>query len=207
MPEAIRLESPLVRCGLPRLAANPPAHAKVVASERAFLGHLNLRGDARDARFGDAVEKVLGVAPPVAANTVNESAQGAVYWLGPDEWLAVVSGDRTEAVEAQLRAALAGVRSAVTDVSSGQTVVVLRGSAARDVLGKGCPLDLHPKVFAVGQCAQSHLAKAGILVRPIPPAGACEDGAYEIVFRRSFADYVWAWLGDAAAEYGFTVVT
>lgn len=207
MPEAIRLESPIVRCGLARLAANPPGHAKVIASERALLGHLNLRGDARDPRFPAAVASVLGVAPPVAANMVNESAQATVYWLGPDEWLVVVPGDRTGAVEAQLRAALAGVRSALTDVSSGQTVVVLRGPAARDVLAKGCPLDLHPKVFAVGQCAQSHLAKAGILVRPIPPAGANEDGAYEIVFRRSFADYVWAWLEDAAAEYGFTVMT
>ena len=88
MSEAIRLESPLVRFGLPRLRGEPlPARAKVIASERAFLGHFNLRGDPGDARFVARCEQVLGVAPPVAANTVNESAQATVYWLGPDEWL------------------------------------------------------------------------------------------------------------------------
>jgi sarcosine oxidase subunit gamma len=207
MPEELRLESPLARCDLPRLAANPPGDARVIATERAFLGHLDVRGDARDARFGAAIERVVGVALPVSANTVVASSEATIWWLGPDEWLVTAPGDRVASLEAELRAALAGVRSAVTDVSSGQTVVVLRGPSAREALSKGCPLDLHPKLFGIGRCAQSHLAKAAILLRPMPPASAYEDSAYEIVFRRSFADYVWAWLASAAAEYGFTVVT
>lgn len=200
MPDAIHLESPLARFDLPRRAVATPGEAGVTASERPFLGHLNLRGDAGDPRFPAAVASVLGVALPVAANTVNESPEATVYWLGPDEWLAVVAGDRAAAVESNLRAALAGMRSAVTDVSSGQTLVVLRGPAVREVLAKGCPLDLHPKLFRKGMCAQSHLAKAALLIRPTG-----EGDAYEIVFRRSFADYVWAWLEDAAAEYGLSV--
>jgi sarcosine oxidase subunit gamma len=206
MPDAIRLESPLVRCDLSRLAASPPGDAQVIATERAFLGHLDVRGDARDARFGAAIERVVGVALPLSANTVVASSEATIWWLGPDEWLVTTPGDRVASIEADLRAALAGVRSAVTDVGSAQAVVVLRGPSAREALAKGCPLDLHPKVFGIGRCAQSHLAKAAILLRPIPPGGALEESAYEIVFRRSFADYVWAWLADAAAEYGFTVV-
>jgi sarcosine oxidase, subunit gamma len=123
-----------------------------------------------------------------------------VCWLGPDEWLLVTPEGRCAAIEAALRTALVGVRSAVTDISGGQTVVALRGGAVRDLLAKGCPLDLHPRVFAAGQCAQSHLAKAPVLIRQL-------DGepSFEIVVRRSYADYLWLWLEDAAAEYGLAV--
>ena len=70
----------------------------------------------------------------------------------------------------------------------------------RELLAKGCPLDLHPRAFDVGQCAQSHLAKAPILIRQLD-----REPSFEIVVRRSFADYFWLWLEDAAAEYGLAV--
>ncbi|EEP84790.1 sarcosine oxidase gamma subunit [Burkholderia mallei GB8 horse 4] len=63
---------------------------------------------------------------------------------------------------------------------------------ARDVLARGCPLDLHPRVFGVGQCAQSHYFKASIT---LVPTG---DDSYDIVVRRSFADYFCRIMLDAA---------
>ena len=33
------------------------------------------------------------------------------------------------------------------------------------------------------------------------------DDTYDIIVRRSFAEYVWTWLEDAAREYGIRVVT
>ena len=97
---------------------------------------------------------------------------------------------------------LSGLRVAITDVSGGQTAVVLRGGFVRELVAKGCPLDLHPRVFGIGQCAQSHLAKAPILIRQV-------DGqpSFEIIVRRSYADYFWLWLEDAAAEFGLAVST
>jgi sarcosine oxidase subunit gamma len=201
MSEAIRRESPLVSFGLAERAnRGAAAGAGVVASERALLGHFNLRGDPADPRFVAGVSEALGAALPVAANTVADGQGNVVYWLGPDEWLVVTAGDRAAAVGVALRTALSGVRSAVTEVSGGQTVVVLRGASVRDALAKGCPLDLDPRVFRVGACAQSHLAKAPILIRPL-----ADGPAFEIVVRRSFADYFWTWLEDAAAEYGFAI--
>jgi sarcosine oxidase subunit gamma len=194
MPDPVTSESPLSRFDL----AARPAHAGDGFSvrERALLGHFNLRGNAQDSRFVSAVQQAIGAAPPVAPNTVVETQVGTVYWLGPDEWLLVSAGERRESIEKALRTALAEVRHALTDVSGGQTVVVLEGTNVRDVLAKGCPLDLHPRVFGDGQCAQTHLAKAPILIRPLDRATA-----YEIVVRRSFADYSRVWLEDAAAEF------
>jgi sarcosine oxidase subunit gamma len=200
MPESVKSESPLSRFG--PVARPAGTHAGITARERALQGHLNLRGNAQDPRFVGAVQQAIGVAPPVAANTVVDAQGVTVFWLGPDEWLLVTAGDRRASVETALRAALAGVRHAMTNVSGGQTVVVLGGANVRDVLAKGCPLDLHPRAFGDGQCAQTHLAKAPILIRPLERATA-----YEIVVRRSFAGYFRVWLEDAAAEFGMESAT
>ena len=200
MPEPIRRESPLARFNLAGRATDAPGGAGLIARERAFLGHINLRGSADDPRFSGAVSGVLGDSLPIVANTLTDVHGVTMYWLGPDEWLIVTPGERREAIERELREALAGLRVAVTDVSGGQTVLHLHGSRVRDVLAKGCPIDLHPRAFRIGECAQSHLAKAPILI------GQIESQPYfEIIVRRSLADYLWLWLEAAAAEYGLEV--
>ncbi|HXH04625.1 MAG TPA: sarcosine oxidase subunit gamma family protein [Candidatus Competibacteraceae bacterium] len=198
----LRRESPLVGRGLAARVSHQVEGKGVLAAERAFLGHLNLRGDPADAAFRKAAEGVLGLALPCEPNTVAEGNGLTVYWLCPSEWLVVTAPDAEAALAAKLRQALAGQFAAVTEISSGQTVLVLRGDKARELLAKGCPLDLHPRVFGPGQCAQTLIAKAPALIRPLA------DGGYEVVVRRSFADYLWHWLEHVADQnqYGLTVV-
>lgn len=197
MSESVRRESPLVRFDAARRAADAaPGEAEVMLGERPFLGHLNLRGDAADAQFVSAVSEVLGVAPPLEPNTVAEQGEHALLWLGPDEWLVLTPPDAQGGVLERLRGALADRFGAVTDVSGGQTVITLSGRRAREVLAKGCTLDLHPRAFGPGRCAQSRIAKSAALIRQTD-----ESPAFEIVVRRSFADYLWQWLEDAAREY------
>jgi sarcosine oxidase, subunit gamma len=193
-------ESPLARFDLPARAAATRDDARVICAERPFLGHINLRGDANNAKFVTAVADIVGAALPIASNTVAHGDANVVYWLGPDEWLIVTPTESEAAIARELRAALAGLFAAVTEVGGGQTVVALRGLTARDVLAKGCPLDLHPRAFGVDRCAQSHLAKAPILIRQVD-----EVPSFEIIVRRSFADYLWIWLEDAASEYQLAI--
>jgi sarcosine oxidase, subunit gamma len=112
--------------------------------------------------------------------------------LGPDEWLLQSTSSRSPGAECRLRPAIGSELAAVVDVSSGYAVLELTGPRVREVLRKGCPLDVHPRVFRVGQCAQTHFFKAGIILRPIDP------DVYELVVRRSFADYTVQMLLDAA---------
>lgn len=195
MSETPPRESPLVQCDV--AAQSRFQEAPVMLAERPFLGHVNLRGDPADSAFVQAVEAVLELALPVQPNTVSEDKDRIAFWLGPDEWLLMTPPDgETELIHA-LRKSLAGLFAAVTDVTGGQTIITVKGSFARDLLAKGCPLDLHPRVFGPGRCAQTHIAKTAALIRP-------QDGqppVFEIIVRRSFADYLWRWLEDGAVEY------
>jgi sarcosine oxidase subunit gamma len=61
---------------------------------------------------------------------------------------------------------------------------------------KGCSLDLDPAAFGPGRCAQTALARAHMLLHQVS-----DVPCYHVYAHRSFADYVFAWLEDAAAEY------
>lgn len=197
MSDAVGRESPLVQRYVSARRPNPRKEPSVRLSERSFDVHLNLRGDPTDAGFLQAVEGVIGVALPLVPNRVTDTGSLAAFWLGPDEWLLVTLPARETVLADQLGRALEGLFTSVTDVSSGQTVINLSGEHCRDVLAKGCTLDLHPRVFGPGQCAQTLLAKAGALIRPLD-----DTPSFDVIVRRSFAEYVWLWLDDAANEYG-----
>ena len=185
-------QSPLVQVDLVPLSAND----LVTVDELPFHGHLNLRGRSDDKAFLQAVKKIIGAEPPLQANRWIVSGEFKLYWLGPDEWLAITPPHKQAELEQRLRAALSGLFSSVTDVSSGQTIVRISGAKARAVLQKGCTLDFHPSVFKPGDCAQSLLAKAGVMISLVD-----ETPTFDIVVRRSFSDYLGLWLLDATNEF------
>lgn len=151
-------------------------------------GHINLRGNAADSRFVDGVADVLGQSLPLAPNKLTQS-QHRAYWLGPDEWQIVTEFNRVTDLVQQLEDALAGQHVAINDLSGGQVSLHLSGKGVPELLAKACTLDLHPSVFGVGDCAQSGLAKASVLLGCIGDAPV-----YEIIVRRSYSEYLLLWL-------------
>jgi sarcosine oxidase subunit gamma len=181
----------------PPVASSSTATKGLVAGWRDGLAIVNLRGNAEDAAFCQAAESALGVALPVKPCSTSESSVVRVAWAGPDDWFIVGPKGQADALAARLRAALAGLHHAVTNVSSGYTVLHLSGTPVRDVLAHGCPLDLHPRAFARGACAGSHFFKASVWLWQTDDAPV-----YELLVRRSFMGYVWLMLERATAECG-----
>jgi sarcosine oxidase subunit gamma len=142
------------------------------------------------------VLKALGVEAPSEPNTVIEAGDNRIYWLGPDEWLVVTPADQQQQVGERLRDALDGVFSSVVDNSSGLTMIHVSGDNAAALLATDCPFDLHPREFRPGQCAQTRLAKAGMTISPL-----ADGKGFEVIIRRSFADYLLRWLQDAAVAF------
>ena len=200
MVESYLRQSPLDHLHLDARATAAPGEAGVIVRERKFTAKVILRGDIADEAFAKAAKRALGFVPPAQPNTVDGKRDRYALWLGPDEWLVVGAPDSQDKLVTALREALAGMTAAVTDVSEGRTVLRLTGPAARDLLAKGCGLDLHPRTFRAGCCAQSRLAKALIVLHQID-----EAPSYDVYIERSFADYLWHWLEDAAEEFGLAV--
>ncbi len=162
--------------------------------ELAFRAQVDVRLDPADVAARSAIESVVG-ALPLEPNTVHAGADAAVLWLGPDEWLVVGPEGGAPTLEAQLQTAIAGTAASVVDMSANRITLELSGPDARWILESGCPLDLHPRAFRPGQCAQTLLARANVILWQI--AGQ-PDLVYRLLVRPSFAAYVAAWIGDAA---------
>ena len=167
----------------------------VEISVRSGRGFLNLRLDPRRGQALEAAERILGQPVPAAANTFT-AGEHEIYWLGPDEWLIATVAERVLSLGSELAEGLAGFHSAVNDVSGGHVELLVSGVDARTVLAKGCTLDLHPREFAPGQCAQTGLGRAAVLL------AAGDPSIYTIVVRRSVSDYLCSWLANAARPHG-----
>lgn len=188
------LESPLA--GIARLGQRVLVvdGQSCTLSERPFVAMLNLRGQMDDPRFTEAVQNVTGLALPVQPNSASLTTDRQLLWLGPDEWLLKLPNTEHLAQEKALRSALSGQHHAVVQVGDGNTTLTLQGPASADLLSRGCPLDLHPRAFASGALAQTHVAKAATVVLCL------EAGSrFELTVRRSFADYLFRWLCEAGA--------
>lgn len=156
---------------------------------------LAIRGDAADRAFVAAVKKACGLAPPLKANTVSGDKDAVLLWMGPDEWLYSQLESRAGAdVVAAFETALKGQHTLVSDVSSSRCVLGLAGTGARQVLMKATSLDVHPKAFTAGQCAQSAFARCHVLLHQLS-----DEPCYHLYVHRSFTDYTWRWLLDAAS--------
>jgi sarcosine oxidase subunit gamma len=161
--------------------------------EEALCTHLVLRGDASLASFSKGVESATGLALP--GTLQSNSANGwTLCWISPDEWLLIGPEDQAFAMETSLRSSLSG-HVAVVNVSGGQTLVRLAGANARQVLMKSSPYDVHDVNFPVGKVVTTVLAKSQATIRRV------SEDDWELVVRRSFADYVWRWLVDACSEF------
>ncbi|HET9172939.1 MAG TPA: sarcosine oxidase subunit gamma family protein [Actinospica sp.] len=160
--------------------------------ELPFLGQFSLRLDPAGPAAA-AVKQLLGCALPEPC-TETRGADAEVLWLGPDEFL-ILTSDASTDLPFQLREAIGDGFASVIDVSAQRTTLRLDGPLVREVLARGCAIDLDPSVSPAGTCVQTLLAQAGVVLRVLGPA------SIGLLVRPSFAPYLADWLIDACAEY------
>ncbi len=150
------------------------------------LTQIDLRLDPGDA-------DLLPFALPLEPNTVAEGAGLSALWLGPDEWLLVVRSRPVADVIGEVEGALARVHHSVVDVSANRVAIELTGPARLDLLAAGCGLDLHPRAWSAGWCAQTLLARVPVILWET-------DASTRVLVRPSFAGYLVDWLVEQAAD-------
>jgi sarcosine oxidase subunit gamma len=150
-----------------------------------FLAQVDLRLDPADA----------GRAPyplPIQPNTAWEDGPRTALWLGPDEWLVLGPPGAAPDIVAELLEALGGTHRSIVDVSASRVALELSGPDAKEVLSKGCSLDLEPRGgWTTGSCAQTLLAGVRVILHE-------RSETTVVLVRPSFAEYLVDWLIAAA---------
>jgi sarcosine oxidase subunit gamma len=178
----------------------PSAGPGVTLARRAGLAIVQIA--VEPGQFGATVARVeaaLDLRLPRAPNRASVSGDRAALWTGPGRVLIVGPDDGD--LEAALSRALEGIGAAITGLSHSRTVIRLSGPRVRDLLGKGCSLDFHPRAFGAGAAMQSSYEKIGVLVHALDDAPTVDLYVY-----RGLALSLWEHLLDGALEFGCRVV-
>jgi sarcosine oxidase subunit gamma len=160
------------------------AEARLSIGAPTYPAQVDLRVDPSDAAH-------LAFECPLQPNTWTPAGQGwEALWLAPDGWLVVAEHAAAAAIVLELDAALDGLHRSVLDVSSDRTAIELDGPGRFDLLSRGCGLDLHPRSWLEGMCAQTLFARVPVILQ--------ERGPRTTIFvRPSYLGYLTAWLADA----------
>jgi sarcosine oxidase subunit gamma len=153
---------------------------------------------------------LLATGLPTTPNTWEATGAGRAIWLAPNEWLVTGTAHTPDELADRIDGELAiaalidtvkPLGGAVVDVSAQRIGIRLTGRRVRQVLAKGCSIDLHPRVFTRGSAAQTQIGQAGVILLALSDAGTGDRGDYLVLVRSSFAGYLAEWLLDAAQEF------
>ena len=133
------------------------------------------------------VAAVTGALPQENRRAI-ESNGRTIFRTGPLAFWCV--GPEKDDLAAQLQG-----KAIVTPLSHSRTRISIEGSAARKVLGKGIPIDLHTSVFTPGTFAMTGLHHTPVLLHCVA------ENRFELYAMRTFALDAWEWLEDAALEF------
>lgn len=131
---------------------------------------------------------------PLALNGNGEDVRVLTY--APGEWLAVSDVLTGPNLKDHLDRELSTHPLASVDLSQAFAPLRIEVAAAREVLAKSCALNLDPRTFPPGTCTRTRLAQLPVVVH-------CTDVGpkYDLYAGRSYLNYLFAWLSDAAVEF------
>jgi len=202
------IETALQHANMKALSVRAPGGQGVALIEMPVTGLLVLRTRTGQTDLAAALKSTLALELPdvLSANVSNNKIgkgydQACVRWMAPDEWLLSCPLKDAFAVESDLRESIKNCSVAIVNTSGGFTSLILHGANAIDVLKKSTGYDVHPSNFMPGKVVNTVFAKAQATMRCI------DANQYELIIRRSFADYVWHWIQVASAEYGLSIET
>ena len=165
----------------------------LVFCELAHLGKLNMRATKSASRI---VKSITGCAFPPAANKFTTAGERHVVWLGPDEFMIICEAGKDEELINATHASFESQHVAITNITDALAAFHLKGDAVRQVLAKGCAIDLHHSSFTSSDAAQTLLSHAAVTIM------ALANNEFIVICRTSFASYLHDWFCDAALEYG-----
>ena len=112
----------------------------------------------------------------------------------PERWLVLTTPAPAGTALSHWRDACAGCAAAV-DLSSALTALYLAGPAVREVLARGCRLDLYEDAFPRGSAASTHMVQVAVTLAAMP-------GGWLLLTPSTTARHLREWLTVTARPFG-----
>ena len=169
----------------------------IVLREDSLIGQINLRANPENDKFFQSLKNLTGLVPPQIANNFTHDGNFRFYWLGPNEWLLTVPNAETLKLIDELTKETLNQHVSIVDVSDNRTCLTLSGQKSWTVLNKTCGLDIHPRTWQIGRCAQTLVARAQVLLAMTNDS----ELEFKLFVRNSFAEYLAGFLMEAMLEF------
>jgi methylglutamate dehydrogenase subunit D len=140
--------------------------------------------------LASGAEQIFNCSLPTRIGEVRDVGNTRIFMTGPAQFWILTRCD-SSLIPALMRV-VASEMGAITPLSHSRTCLLIEGPDAREVLSGGIALDLHPEEFRVGHFALTGWHHTPILLH------RTGDDRYELYVMRTFAQWLWECLTDAA---------
>ena len=141
--------------------------------------------------------QIDGLGFSLQSSKVSSDKETRILWTAPSTWLVI---SRKENIVEKIKEKCNSDNFAITDISHSRAIIQIKGSQAKDILKKGCPLNFNE--FENNNCAGTVFHGINIVVDFV---GNNPD-TFNLLTLRSFGESFYHHITDAALEFGYVGV-
>ena len=141
--------------------------------------------------------QIEGLGFPIENSKVESNKETRILWSAPRTWFII---SKKENIINNIKEKCTDENFAITDISHSRAVIQIKGLQAREILKKGCPLNINE--FKTNNCAGTVFHGISIVVDLIDN----NPDTFNLLTLRSFGESFYHHITDAALEYGYVGV-
>jgi len=141
--------------------------------------------------------QIEGLGFPIENSKVESNKETRILWSAPRTWFII---SKKENIINNIKEKCTDENFAITDISHSRAVIQIKGLQAREILKKGCPLNINE--FKTNNCAGTVFHGISIVVDLIDN----NPDTFNLLTLRSFGESFYHHITDAALESGYVGV-
>ena len=141
--------------------------------------------------------QIEGLGFPIENSKVESNKETRILWSAPRTWFVI---SKKENIINNIKEKCTDENFAITDISHSRAVIQIKGLQAREILKKGCPLNINE--FKMNNCAGTVFHGISIVVDLIDN----NPDTFNLLTLRSFGESFYHHITDAALESGYVGV-
>ena len=131
---------------------------------------------------------------PIENSRVESNSDTRILWNAPRTWLIISS---KENILSNIKDEFDEQNFSVTDISHSRAIIKIKGSFAKEILKKGCPINFND--FKVNDTAGTIFSGISIVIDLIDQ----KPDTFHLLTLRSFGESFYHHITDAALEFGY----